>query len=440
MEQDNCAQRASQEGHAHAPTGFRRWSPGLLKTDRVAEAFAGLPEGVKSPGQLLATFKEAAPQLGISPRLVHAVDWLFCFTQLQDWQKDSRPIVWPHARTQQEALGLSPTQVKAINRCLIELGLISMKDSPNGKRYGHRDPKGHITEAYGFDLSPIAARYAEFRRLAQERKEERRAMGRLRRRATIARKAIIQILETAAEYSFGGEEWQILAQDMTELARALRGVERTEEMERGVTSLERRQMAARERLEQLLQTVDCDPKGPKNRPHNNNYQTDIYPEQDTVIAAKECSRAGQRPAPSPQEPEVRKQPERGREDGITPDELVRFAPRLREYLRSPSPTWSDIVDAADWLRGDLSVSKPLWDEACGVMNRYRAAVAIAIVSTKEPGHFRKSPGGYFRGMVAKDKAQELHLDRTIWAWRRASQLQQQRGRQRDRDQTAGWRP
>ena len=43
---------------------------------------------------------------------------------------------------QQEALGLSPTQVKEINRRLIELGLVTMKDSPNGKRYGKRDPKG----------------------------------------------------------------------------------------------------------------------------------------------------------------------------------------------------------------------------------------------------------------------------------------------------------
>jgi replication initiation protein RepC len=70
------------------------------------------------------------------------------------------------------------------------------------------------------------------------------------------------------------------------------------------------------------------------------------------------------------------------------------------------------------------------------MNRYRAAVALAIVSTKEPGHFRSAPGGYFRGMVAKDKAQELHLDRTIWAWRRASQPQHQRGRGGGRDSRA----
>src|SRR4051812_50178151 len=86
MAQDNRAQEAPRGRHAHAPTGFRRGSPGLLKTDRVAEAFAGLPEGVKSHGKLLATFKEAAPQLGASARLVHAVDWLFRFTQAQDWE------------------------------------------------------------------------------------------------------------------------------------------------------------------------------------------------------------------------------------------------------------------------------------------------------------------------------------------------------------------
>jgi replication initiation protein RepC len=105
---------------------------------------------------------------------------------------------------QQQALGLSSSQVKEINRRLIELGLVTMKDSPNGKRYGKRDPKGRIVEAYGFDLAPIAAYHAEFVRLAEEGRAERAAMGRLRRRATIARKGIIQILETAREYGHEG--------------------------------------------------------------------------------------------------------------------------------------------------------------------------------------------------------------------------------------------
>jgi replication initiation protein RepC len=297
---------------------------------------------------------------------------------------------------QQESLGLSPTQAKAVNRRLIELGLISMKDSPNGKRYGKRDPKGRIVEAYGFDLSPIAARYAEFRRLAAEGRAERLAMGRLRRRATIARKGIVQILETAAEYGLAAEEWQTLAHDMESLTRALRDVERLDEMELGVTSLERRQNVARERLEQLLGVVDSDPKGAENRPHYNNYKSNPYPQEDTVIAAEECSGGGEGPVPLRPEPKERKRPERGMVHGIAPDELVRVAPKLKPYLRGPRPNWSEIVDAADWLRRDLGVSKSLWGEACVTMGRDLAAVALAIVSTKEPEHFRSTPGGYFR--------------------------------------------
>ena len=50
MAQDNCARGAPQGRHADAPTGFRRLTPGLLKADRTAEGFAGLPEGVTVAG------------------------------------------------------------------------------------------------------------------------------------------------------------------------------------------------------------------------------------------------------------------------------------------------------------------------------------------------------------------------------------------------------
>jgi replication initiation protein RepC len=68
------------------------------------------------------------------------------------------------------------------------------------------------------------------------------------------------------------------------------------------------------------------------------------------------------------------------------------------------------------------------------MGRELAAVALAIVSTKEAEHFQTSPGGYFHGMVAKARAGELHLERTVWALRRASEPEQHRraGRGGDR--------
>ena len=417
----NGAPRAQRGSFAPTPTGFRRLTPGLLHADRTAESFAGLPDGVAVHGQLLAACKAAAPRLGLSPRLVHAVDWLFRFTQPQDWGRGGRPIVWPSASMQQEALGLSATRVKAINRALIEAGLITMKDSPNGKRYGRRDPRGTIVEAYGFDLSPIAARHAAFVRLAEAAREERELMGRLRRRATIARKGITQILETAAEHGFQGEEWLRLARDTQGLAKALRGHDRPETMALGVESLERRQKAARERLEGLLQTVDSAPLGSENGPHQSTYKPTLDPHQDTVIADKQRSEPAGQAVSSSVAPVRREPAEKGRVLKLHPDELVRLAPRLRPYLRRPSPTWPEVVDAADWLRHELDVSKPLWGEACLAMGREQAAIALAVVSTKEPGHFRTTAGGYFHGMVAKAKAGALNLDRTLWAMRRANE-------------------
>src|SRR6516225_7141339 len=126
MELENCASGAPRRGAAYSPTGFRRLTPGLLKVDRAAEGFTGLPEGLTVHGQLLATFKAAAPRLGLPARVVHAIDWLFKFTQPQDWEREGRPIVWPSASLEQEVLGLSETQAKRLNRCLIETGLVTM--------------------------------------------------------------------------------------------------------------------------------------------------------------------------------------------------------------------------------------------------------------------------------------------------------------------------
>ncbi len=422
------ALEALGETRSGYPTGFRRLTPGLLAADHTAARFDGMPEGVTVPGQLLAAFKAAAPQLGLSLRLVHAVDWLFRFTQPQDWGRGGRPIVWPSSGVQQEALGLSPTRAKALNRALAEAGLVVMRDSPNGKRYGKRDGKGMIVEAYGFDLSPIAARHAEFVQLAKEARAERAEIARLRRRATIARNGIAQVLETAAEYGFQGEDWARLSHDARAIAQALRRVERSDEMALGVESLERRQREARECFEMRLaevghevrDAVNPDPKGSENGPHQYTYKPTLDPEQDTVIA-----NGGGKPADGKDgaitPAMVQPQPtEKGRVLKLVPDELLKLAPRLKPYLRHPSPTWPEIVDAADWLRHDLDVSKPLWGEACLAMGREQAAVALAIVSTKEPAHFRTTAGGYFHGMVMKAKAGQLNLDRTLWAMRRAS--------------------
>ncbi len=436
-----CAPEAHRESSARPPSGLRRLSIAMLATEKLAEGFSGIERGSGVPGQVLAAFKAAAPYLGFGPRAVHAIDWLFKFTQAEDWGEGSRPIVWPSAALQREAFDLGETQVKALNRVLIEAGLITMKDSPNGKRYGKRDRKGRIVEAYGFDLSPLAARQAEFLAVAAQGKAERERMRLLRRRATIARNGLGQIIETVAELELMDATWLRLEEEGRALARSLAKLERLDEMEVGVASLERRQIEARERLEGLLpkalmpntKAVDTDPKGPEIRPHIIPTNHPPYPEQDTVMASEACrgeAAAGGQPRSAPGvRPEGHQagrterpaRTDNGTVMRLTADDVVALAPRLRPYLQTSAPAWPDIVEAADWLRHDLGVSKPLWGEACLAMGREAAAIALAVVSAKPAAHFTSSPGGYFHGMVAKAKAGQLNLSRTVWGLRAVQQ-------------------
>jgi replication initiation protein RepC len=150
---------------------------------------------------------------------------------------------------QQSELCLGESQVKKLNRQLVELGLVSMRDSPNGKRYGRRGPKGKIIEAYGFDLSPLANRFAEFQAVAEEAREARARMQALRRRATIARNGMRQIIETAIEEGLTGFNWTYWREEAAKLGRGIAAIRDANEMEWAVVRLERLQLDARGALD-----------------------------------------------------------------------------------------------------------------------------------------------------------------------------------------------
>ena len=94
----------------------------------------------------------------------------------------------------------------------------------------------------------------------------------------------------------------------------------------------------------------------------------------------------------------------------------------KKLIIAPEPTeitWQAIVDAADWLGGEMGISRTLWARACQVMGRPYAAVAVALVSTRGAEHFTSGPGGYLAGMLRKYEKGELRLAGTLWALREA---------------------
>ena len=379
----------------------------------------------RSPCASSPPFRKPSPISALPPHAYKLVAWLVKMTQAQDWEAGSRPIAWPCAARQAEFLGLTRNAVKTLNRMLFEAGIVVMRDSPTGKRYGRRDDQGRIVEAYGFDLSPLAFRYDEFIRTAAEARAERERCGHFRRRATCARRAIAQIGETLAAAGPLPSSWPQLATETAESVAAIRKARTSDDFALIAQDLESRKAQAEVWATEASKAGNPDPVGPADRPHTISTNSSLDP-SDTVIASDEGSWGKK----TSQIPEAGHQAGKDRGEKIAardferpvkvhPGELLQLAPRLADYVAQTYPDWKDIVNgAADGLRHDLGVSQSLWGEACLAVGRPLAAVALAIVSTKPREHFTRGAGGYFAAMIKRAKTGELHLDRTLWKLRR----------------------
>lgn len=233
-----------------------------------ADTFTGLPRGTAKPFQFLAAFEQAEPYLGLPSQAVKLVAWLVRQTMPQDWEEGSRPIAWPSAERQQEFLGgMSSRAVQLLNRRLWEAGIFVMRDDPQGRRYGYRDKKtGRVTKAFGFDLSPLALRYAQFKKIAADAQIERNRMRSLRRRATLARRGINQAVEELGIQGHDSDKLRQLHSEAAELVIAARACRRSDKLEVAVKALERRRSEAEQMLRDLIKPTETMPMGEKTTP------------------------------------------------------------------------------------------------------------------------------------------------------------------------------
>jgi replication initiation protein RepC len=238
----------------------------------------------------------------------------------------------------------------------------------------------------------------------------------LRKRATIARRAIRQVGEALEALGPLPSDWQRLTTETAGLVVAARQTTCSADLAVVVKSLESRKAEGEQWLRDTAKPVEINPTGSENRPHTTSTNPPLHPYKDTVTASENSRPVPVEPktAPAPASPVS---PEKTL--GVKPAELVNLAPRLAQYVPHGTVTWPLVLDAADWLRGELRVSRTLWGQACQSMGRDRAVLALAIVSTKPEGHFSRSAGGYFAGMVRKAERGELRLERSLWALREA---------------------
>lgn len=422
-------------------SGWRKPTPGLLQAERFAE----VGEQLSIPkSQAIVAVKKVAAAIGLKSQDLLLLDTFGAVTQPQDWERGRRPIVWASNHFLMEQTGFSLATLRRHVRRLCEVGVIAMKDSPNGKRWGRRDADGVIVEAYGFDLAPLAARAEEFEALYAHLQAERAACARLRNAITVTRRMIRAKIEKALEAGLRGP-WGKLQDAYCGLleglpARSEGGAGRLESflarIKALLASVETSFEAAFDWPERsdAVQTSNGEndqQDTPKMTPTRLENETHIPTtnEPDPVKSNRfETKHAaggapqgqGRAPVESPEEVDLDiSWSTHGQKRGSDVDipMLMASCPHFAEMARSTQGymrDWNDVHRAAAALRPIVGISEDAWNVANKVLGPAVAAASIALILDKSTDGEVKSPGGYLRGLVERAQIGELHLDRSFY--------------------------
>jgi len=400
-----------------------------------------------SKSQALLAFRRVAPVVGVKPGDIMLLDTLAAFTRPSDWEEGARPIVWPSNEYLIQNTGYSLSAVKRRLRNLAEMGLIAYKDSSNGKRWGRRDENERIVEAYGFDLSPMAARVGEFEALYASVRAERDLQKTLKRKITILRRIISAILESDFAY-LSSAFWLQIRQRYEALLEALRTNGRgSEELSKAWGAFDKLKDDAEEALRNLEPakpaapiSTDCniennsrvmDPTGTDFGPHIHitndlqivksngieNAPADLAPAEQRH-QAKRLVDTGNAANPSREIERGAASIEPRRSVGdVTIPSVVFACPAFAEMARGVGAyirNWSDFVTVADKIRPMIGISGDAWTAARAAMGSEVAAVAIALITDKYSEGKLASPGGYLRGLCIKAQKGDLNLARSVF--------------------------
>lgn len=375
-------------GLSTTPFGRRALSLAMVASDLTARECP--PGSSVDKWKVFRALCEAKIMVGATDRALAVLAALLSFHPQQELEADEDLIVFPsNAQLALRAHGMAPATLRRHLAVLVECGLLVRRDSPNGKRYARKGEGGTIEQAYGFDLTPLVARAAEFERLAETVRAERRALQLLRERVTLCRRDLAKMITLALEEGIPGD-WPRLHGEFREVVATIPRTATRLELEPVEARLQQLVAKARKLLEAHVKSQETS----ANESHSERHIQNSNPDSIEIEPGFRKSH-GAAAEPKPQAKSV---PPAGYPLGL----VLRACPDIADYARNGISGWGELVETANLIRGALGVSADAWEQAREAMGAMDAAIVVAAILQR--GEKISSPGGYLRSLTDKARA------------------------------------
>lgn len=360
-----------------------------------------IPEGkAVDKWQLYRDICEGKSLVGVSDRSLAILAALLSFYPDNELSEENGLIVFPsNKQLSLRAHGMADATLRRHLAVLLDCGLITRRDSPNGKRYARKGAGGGLEDAFGFSLAPLLVRSEEFQMAAERIRAENRALKLMRERITLHRRDISKLIEVAVEEGVSGD-WGGLWRQFRAIVDAIPRRAVLHELETIVTEFAFLRDEVDIMLENFMKTTNPsaneshNERQQSNSNTNNLFEFELAPEKGKATA----------------------EPERGTQEppkGYPLGFVLKACPEIMDYAAEGISNWRDLMATAAQVRGYLGVSPSAYEDACHVMGPETAAIVIACILQRAQ-HIH-SAGGYLRALTEKARAGEFSVGPMLMA-------------------------
>ena len=393
-------------GNVTTPFGRRSMTLALVK-GQLDTAAAKSPRSVDK-WKVFRSACEARETLGVTQPALSVLNALLSFYPETELSEEFGLVVFPsNSQLSVRAHGISGTTLRRHLGALVNAGLIIRNDSPNGKRYAHRDRTGAIEKAFGFSLAPMLARAEELATMAQAIAAERKSFRVLKERLSLSRRDVRKLISAAMEEGAAGD-WGAIEEQFVDLIQRIPRSPTRPQLAAIAEEMEMLRDEVVNVLEIQLISAKQDANDDQIGRHIQNSKSESTTESEPRFDKKQD--------------ETPNQPRKAVAEPIKAFPLgmvLRACPDIGDYGPGGAiGNWREFMAAAVLVRSMLGISPSAYQDACDIMGQEGAAVAIACI-LQRGGHIN-SPGGYLRDLTRRAEKGEFSLGPVLMALIRAN--------------------
>ncbi|OWV72875.1 replication initiation protein RepC [Rhizobium sp. R339] len=412
------------------PFGRRPMSLALLLKQRRGEAMAA--GTTRNKWKLFRSVCEARAGLGVTDRALTVLDALLSFYPEDDLSSEKGLVVFPsNTQLSLRARGMAAATLRRHLAVLVEAGLISRKDSPNGKRYVRRGRAGGIDEAYGFSLAPLLARATEIEATAAGIAADRQMLRATKERLTICRRDIAKLIAAAVEEAVPGA-WERVSCLFHALLERIPKAATLENLPPLLEELETLRLSIINTLESHEKMRMASTSESQFERHIQNSHPESLSESEPGLETEQEEQADRnhQPGTKPSKDSLEAQADggegppfavrtrAGKPKSFPLAMVLQACPDIADYGPGGAiGSWRDLMTAVIVVRKMLHVSPSAYEQACSVMGPENAATVMACILQR--GGCITSAGGYLRDLTRRAERGEFALGPMLMALLRA---------------------